>query len=135
MTDPTSRQQPSGWAEAGVTFAGCILGLIGSFHLIAGLTAILNDDFFVRTDNYTFNLDTTAWGWIHLIIGVLLIITAFGLFSRAAWAGVAALVLALLSAIENFFFIPYYPVWSIVLIALDVWVIWALTRPGAIRTN
>ena len=78
MTDPTSRQQPSGWAEAGVTFAGCILGLIGSFHLIAGLTAILNDDFFVRTDNYTFNLDTTAWGWIHLIIGVLLIITAFG---------------------------------------------------------
>ena len=135
MSDPSLRQQPSGWASAGVTFAGCILGLIGSFQLIAGLTAILNDDFFVRTQNYTFDLDTSAWGWIHLLIGVLLIITAFGLFSGAPWAGVTAIVLAILSAIENFFFIPYYPFWSIVLIALDVWVIWALTRPGVLRTE
>ena len=87
MSDPSLRQQPSGWASAGVTFAGCILGLIGSFQLIAGLTAILNDDFFVRTENYTFDLDTTAWGWIHLLIGVLLIITAFGLFSGAPVGG------------------------------------------------
>jgi hypothetical protein len=135
MSDPSSRQEPSGWASAGVTFAGCILGLIGSFQLIAGLTAVLNDDFFVRTENYTFDLDTSAWGWIHLLIGVLLIITAFGLFSRAPWAGVTAIILAILSAIENFFFIPYYPFWSIVLIALDVWVIWALTRPGVLRTD
>ena len=133
MSDPSSRQEPSGWASAGVTFAGCILGLIGSFQLIAGLTAVLNDDFFVRTENYTFDLDTSAWGWIHLLIGVLLIITAFGLFSRAEWAAVVAIVLAGLSALANFFFIPYYPVWSIVLIALDVWVIWALTRPGVMR--
>jgi hypothetical protein len=135
MSDPSLRREPSGWASAGATFAGCVLGLIGSFQLIAGLTAILNDDFFIRTENYTFDLDTTVWGWIHLLIGVLLIITAFGLFSGAPWAGVAAIVLAILSAIENFFFIPYYPFWSIVLIALDVWVIWALTRPEVLRTE
>ena len=60
--------------------------------------------------------------------------TAFGLFNRSTWAGVTALVLAIVSAVVNFFFIPFYPFWSIVIIALDVWVIWALTRPGAIRT-
>jgi uncharacterized membrane protein len=134
--DPSMRPQPpvSGWAVAGITFAGCILTLIGVFQIIAGLTAILNDQFFVVARNYTFDLDTTVWGWLHLIIGVLLVITAFGLFSRSTWAGVTAIVLALLSAVLNFFFIPYYPVWSIVVIALDVWVIWALTRPGAIST-
>ncbi len=132
---PSSSQQPvSGWAVTGITFAACMLTLIGAFQVIAGLTAIFNDDFFVVTRHYTFDLDTTVWGWIHLVIGVLLLITAVGLFARNTAAGVAALVLALLSAIANFFFIPYYPFWSIVVIALDVWVIWALTRPGTIRT-
>ena len=79
-------------------------------------------------------LDTTGWGWIHLIMGALLIATGVGLFSRQTWAGVMAIFLAALSALANFFFIPYYPFWAILVIALDVWVIWALTRPGAIRT-
>jgi hypothetical protein len=134
--DPSMRPQPpvSGWAVAGITFAGCILTMIGVFQIIAGLQAIFDDQFFVVARNYTFDVDTTVWGWLHLILGVLLVITAFGLFSRSAWAGVTAIVLAMLSAVLNFFFIPYYPVWSIVVIALDVWVIWALTRPGAIST-
>jgi hypothetical protein len=134
--DPSMRQQPpvSGWAVAGITFAACMLTMIGVFQIIAGLTAIFDDQFFVVARNYTFDIDTTAWGWLHLILGVLLVITAFGLFARSAWAGVAAIMLAMLSAVLNFFFIPYYPVWSIVVIALDVWVIWALTRPGAVTT-
>ena len=107
---------------------------LGTFEAIAGLVAIFDDNFYVVTRNYTFDLDTTVWGWIHLIIGIALLFTGFGLFSRSTWAGVTAIVLAMLSAIANFFFIPYYPFWSIVVIALAVWVIWALTRPGAIRT-
>ena len=135
--DPSMRRdpEPSGWAVAGVTFAGCILALIGVFQIIAGLTAIFDDEFFVVTSNYTFDVDTTVWGWLHLLLGILLVVTAFGLFSRSTWAGVTAIFLAMLSAVANFFFIPYYPLWSIVLIALDVWVIWALTRPGAIDTR
>lgn len=135
-TDPSMRSQPpvSGWAVAGITFAACVLTMVGVFQIIAGLTAILDDQFFVVSRNYTFNIDTTTWGWMHLILGVLLVITAFGLFARSTWAGVTALVLAMLSAVLNFFFIPYYPVWSIIVIALDVWVIWALTRPSAIST-
>jgi len=135
-TDPTPRGQPrvSGWAVAGITFAGSILTLVGVFQIVMGLTAIFDDDFFVVAQNYTFEVDTTAWGWLHLMLGVLLVVTGFGLFSRSAWAGVAAIVLAMLSALLNFFFIPYYPFWSILVIALNVWVIWSLTRPGAIET-
>ena len=61
-------------------------------------------------------------------------IVAFGLFNRSPWAGVTAIILAGLSAVANFFFIPYYPFWAIVVIALDVWVIWSLTRPGVMET-
>jgi len=130
-----SRDEPvSGWAVGGITFAACVLLLIGTFQLIAGLTAIIDDDFYVVARNYTFNLDTSAFGWIHLLLGILLVITGFGLFNRSGWAGATAIFLAILSAIANFFFIPYFPIWSVVLIALDVWVIWAITRPGAMET-
>lgn len=137
MSEPRSvddQEQLSGWAVGGITFAACILTIIGFFQIIGGLAAIIDDDFFVVVRNYAFDVDTSAWGWIHLVLGILLVITGFGLFSRSAWAGVTAIFLASLSAVVNFFFIPYYPFWAIVIIALDVWVIWALTRPGAIRT-
>lgn len=124
----------SGWAVGGIVFAGTVLMLIGIFQAIGGLVAIFDDDFYVVTRNYTFDLDTTVWGWIHLLIGILLVVVAWGLFTRSAWAGVTAIFLASLSAVANFFFIPYYPAWSILIIALNIWVIWALTRPGAIRT-
>lgn len=136
MNDPRPGQDPqiSGWAVGGITFAACVLTLIGFFQVIAGLVAIIDDQFYVIAQNYTFDIDTSAWGWIHLVIGILLVITGFGLFNGSAWAGVTAIILASLSALANFFFIPYYPFWSILMIALDIWVIWALTRPGAIRT-
>jgi hypothetical protein len=124
----------SGWAVGGVVFAATMLLIIGVFHAIAGLVAIFDDEFYIVGREYTFKLDTTAWGWIHLLMGLLLVGAGWGLFARKAWAGVAAIVLAGLSAIANFFFIPYYPFWAIVVIALDVWVIWSLTRPGAVDT-
>ena len=134
MSDRTPTGPPvSGWAVGGIAFAATVLTIIGVFQIIAGLVAIFNDDFYVVAQNYTFDLDTSAWGWIHLLLGILLVATGWGLFSGATWAGVTAIVLASLSAIANFFFIPYYPFWSIVLIALDIWVIWAITRPGTLE--
>jgi hypothetical protein len=128
-TEPTL----TGWAAAGITFAATMMFIIGVFQIIAALAAIFDDDFYVVTANYAFDLDTSAWGWIHLLIGILLLVAAWGLYSGAAWAVVTAIVLASLSAIANFFFIPYYPFWSLLVIALNIWVIWALTRPGAAR--
>jgi hypothetical protein len=136
-TAPESRQpgEPpiSGWALGGMVFAATMLVIIGIFQAINGLVAIIDDDFYVVRRNYTFDLDTTGWGLIHLILGIILVVVGLALYARQEWAAITAVVLAGLSAVANFFFIPYYPLWSIVVIALDVWVIWALTRPGAIR--
>jgi hypothetical protein len=128
------RPPMSGWAVGGVVFAATMMLVIGTFQIIAGLVAIIDDEFYVVGREYTFELDTTAWGWIHLLLGILLVVCGWALFARQAWAGATAIVLAGLSAIANFLFIPYYPFWSILVIALDVWVIWSLTRPGAVDT-
>jgi len=124
----------SGWAAGGITFAATMLALVGTFQIIQGLVAVFNDEFYVVTRNYTFDLDVSAWGWIHLIIGLGMLAVAFGLYARALWAVIGGLAFAMLSALSNFFFIPYYPIWALVLIALNLWIIWSLTRPGAIRT-
>jgi hypothetical protein len=135
LQDPQpADRSPSGWALGAIVFAGCILTLSGVLQILAGLVAIFDDDFYVVARNYTFELDVTLWGWIHLLLGAAVLATGLGLFNRATWAGVVAIALAMLSAISNFFFIPIYPIWSLVVIGLNVWVIWALTRPGAIRT-
>jgi hypothetical protein len=107
--------------------------LVGTFQVLEGLVAIINDDFYLTTRNYTFDLDTTAWGWIHLISGVVMLVAGFGLFARSTWAGVFAIVIASLSAVSQFFFIPYYPLWALLLIGLNAWIIWSLTRPGALN--
>ena len=133
MSEDYTPEPTSGWVAGGVMFAAVMMVLIGSFEVIAGLTAIFDDEFFVVGANYTFELDTTAWGWIHLLLGALVVLAGAALFSGAAWAGIVALVLAVLAAIANFFFIPYYPFWAILEIALACWVIWALTRPGVLR--
>jgi hypothetical protein len=137
MTEYDTTREPtvSGWAVGGITFAGTMLILIGMFQVIDGIAAIANDEFFLVGQNYTFNLDTSAWGWIHLLLGIGLIIAGWSIFAGRTWAAVVALTLAMLSAVANFFFIPYYPFWAILIIALNCWVIWSLTRPGVVRSG
>jgi hypothetical protein len=107
--------------------------VIGVLQVVQGLAAILDDDFFVVARSYAFDLDVTAWGWIHLALGVFLVFAGLSLFARKVWAGAIALTLASFSIVANFFLVPYYAPWAILLIALDVFVIWALTRPGVLR--
>jgi hypothetical protein len=120
-------REVSGWTVGFVVFAGVMLMLIGTFHAITGLAAIIEDEFFVVGRNYAYELDATAWGWLHLIYGLIVAGAGFGVFSGATWARVVGITLASISAIANFFFIPYQPVWAILIIALDLLVISALT--------
>ena len=124
----TRSREPSGSAAAGYVFAAIIMIVVGCFQAIAGLAAIFEDEFYAVSPNYVFEVDTTTWGWIHLLLGLLVAFAGFALFAAKTWARVIGVTLAGLSAIANFFFIPYYPFWAILIIALDVWVIWALTR-------
>jgi len=132
--DIDDRPAVSGWAVGALAFAGSLMIIIGAFSAIAGLAAIIDDDYFVVVRGYAFDLDVTAWGWIHLILGLAVLATGIGLLAGTAWAGIVAIVLAVLVAIDYFFFIPYAPFWSLLVIALCVWVIWAVTRVRASDT-
>ena len=125
-----SPRGPSEWALTGVMFAAIMMILIGIFQFFEGLAAIVNDQFYVKAPHYTYDIDITGWGWIHLILGIVVVLAGIGLFTGKLWAGIVAIFLAFLSAFANFLFIPYYPFWSILMIAVAVWVIWSLTRPG-----
>jgi hypothetical protein len=127
---PTTRE---GWTTGLALFAAIIMIMGGVFQAIAGLVALLEDEFFVATPNYTFAFDVTTWGWIHLVVGVVVALAGFAVMSGRTWARVVGITLAVLSALTNFAFIPYYPVWALLIIALDVFVIWALAvyRPAA----
>jgi hypothetical protein len=124
------RERPPGWAVGFIVFAAVMMMMTGVFQALAGLVAIFENEFYVAARNYLFEFDVTAWGWIHLILGVIVALAGFGLLSGATWARVVGITLAVLSAIANFLFIPYYPFWSLLIIALNVFVIWALAVHG-----
>jgi hypothetical protein len=111
-------------------FAGTLMVLIGILHAIQGVVALVNDTFFLVGPKWTFSFDVTTWGWIHLLVGILVAFAGFFVFRGAIWARTVGVLLAAFSAIVNFAWLPYYPVWALVVIALDVFVIWALTLHG-----
>jgi len=111
-------------------FAGTLMVLIGILHAIQGVVALVNDSFFLVGPKWTFSFDVTTWGWIHLLVGILVAFAGFFVFRGAIWARTVGVLLAAFSAIVNFAWLPYYPVWALVVIAFDVFVIWALTLHG-----
>lgn len=123
-------QQRSSAAAGWTMFAGIMMMLIGFFHGLAGLSGIIQDDFYAVLPNYVLKFAVTTWGWIHLIGGIVIVLAGFGVFSGAVWARTVGVILAAVSALVSFAWIPLYPIWSIVLIAIDVTVIWALTVHG-----
>lgn len=123
-----SRQHTSGWVSGFVVFAAAMMMMIGFFQGIQGLAAILNDSFYVVTPDYSFEIDVTTWGWIHLIGGIVIGLSGIFLLTGNIVARIVGIVVALLSAINNFLYVPYYPFWSILIIAVNIVVIWALTK-------
>ena len=121
----------TGWV-GWVVFAGMMLVMLGVFHIIEGLVAIFRDEvFLVGPKGLVVNVDYTAWGWAHVIGGALGILVGACLLAGQMWARVVAVIVAMLSAIVNMAFLPAYPVWSAILITLDVLVIWAVTVHGS----
>ncbi|MEU9126628.1 hypothetical protein AB0D08_00700 [Kitasatospora sp. NPDC048540] len=114
------------WVTGLVLFAAVMLLVNGILEIFQGIMAIADDDLFVTTPRYVFRLDLTSWGWIHLVLGVLITLTGLGLLRAATWARIGGIFFASLSAIAAFLSLPYYPLWSLVLLAIDVFVIWAL---------
>jgi hypothetical protein len=120
----------SGGAVGVIVFAAVLMMLSGVMSAVQGLVALVNDNFYVVGEEYLFEFDVTSWGWIHLIVGVVVAFAGFSLFQGATWARTVAVIVACLSIIANFLWIPYYPVWSLTVIAFGVFVIWAVTAHG-----
>lgn len=130
-TDYGSRAEPPSGAAVGFTmFAAVLMMMVGSFQAFVGLVGILENEFYAATPNYILELDATTWGWVHLLVGLLVAFAGYAVLSGKTWGRVIGVILAVLSALANFVFIPLYPFWSITVIALNVAVIWALTAHG-----
>lgn len=130
--DPTApRSSDSGWSTTFAVFAAILMMLGGVVGVFVGIAAILRDEIYVRTPQYVLSLDVTVWGWVHLGLAVLLGVAGAGVIWGRTWARVVGIGAAGLNLIAHFAFLPYYPIWSLVIIALDVIVIWALAvYPG-----
>ncbi|MFI6582810.1 hypothetical protein [Embleya sp. NPDC050493] len=119
-THPATRS--SGWT----TFAAVLMTVGGVLAVFQGIAAIAKDDVIVETRNYSFSWSTTGWGWIHVILGAVIFLAGLALFTNALWARFLGVLLAGLSMLANFVWLPHYPLWSIVVIAVDIAIIWAL---------
>ncbi|HEY5979160.1 MAG TPA: hypothetical protein VIT41_05935 [Microlunatus sp.] len=123
----TSKHQlPAPWAQGVSVFAGVMMIVGGGFQALQALAAIVNDQYIVVLPNYIYSFDLTAWGWIHLLLGLALVAIGICLLMGQGWAKMAGIVVAAVAALINFTWLPYAPLWAIVVIAIDVLVIWAL---------
>jgi hypothetical protein len=118
--------RPSAWVAGLALFAGIVMTVVGVYQVLLGIAALLNDDIYVRTPSYVYGFDLTVWGWVHLVFGLVLVLTGISVVRGQTWARWVGIALVALNLIANFMFIPYYPVWSLLIVALDVAVIWGL---------
>jgi hypothetical protein len=126
-SDPPPAQ--TGWV-GWIVFAAVMMMIAGSLNLFYGIVAAVNDEWVGWTNGDAVYLDISQWGWVHIILGAVVLLSGIGLLSGNILARSVAVVVAALSLIANFFFIPAYPLWSLTVITIDVLVIWALTAHG-----
>ncbi len=126
-SSPRSAREGSAGAYGVAVFAGVMLVTVAVFQIIEGIAAIAEDEILVTGQKYAFQFDVTTWGWIHLILGIIGVAVGLGLLAGQTWARIVGISLAVIAALANFAFLPYYPLWTLLIIAFYVLVIWALT--------
>jgi hypothetical protein len=120
------------WPIGLLMFAAIVMIMVGAFQVLMGLVAIVDDDFMVPTREYLFDFGRSAWGWVHLLLGLGVAAAGVALLRGRTWGRAVAIVLALCSAVASFAFLPHYPLWATVVIGLDVAVIWAVATQGGL---
>ncbi|MEU0522297.1 DUF7144 family membrane protein [Streptomyces niveus] len=114
------------WATGGAMFAGVLLFVDGVLGILNGVVALARDNVFTLNGTYTYQFTLTSWGWIHLVVGAVLVLTGLGIMSGASWARVLGVAMAAVSIVANFMWLFYQPVWAVIAIAIGVFVIWSL---------
>nr|WP_287390206.1 hypothetical protein [Candidatus Microthrix sp.] len=132
MTQTEERTGWTGW----IYFAGTMLLIGGTLSIIYGFVALFNDNWVVFGNTNAVFLDLTGWGWVHVIIGALIVLSGFGVFTGNVLARTVGVIVAAVSMIANFLWLPVYPFWAIIIIVIDALVIWALmVHGGELRSN
>ena len=126
---PSEYSQRTGWT-GWIVFAAIMMIVAGTLNLLYGIIAAVNDDWIVFTNRANVYLDLSEWGWVHIILGGIVLLSGIALFSGNILARTVAVIVASISLIANFFFIPVYPLWALIVITIDVLVIWAVTAHG-----
>jgi hypothetical protein len=121
--------ESTGWT-GWIVFAGVMMIIAGSLNAFYGVIAAVNDNWVGWTNRENAYLDVSQWGWVHIILGVIVLLSGIGLFSGNILARTVAVIIASISLVANFFFIPVYPLWALTVIVIDALVIWALTAHG-----
>ncbi|GAA2230660.1 hypothetical protein GCM10010413_30210 [Promicromonospora sukumoe] len=124
---PVASYGPPPTAPSPAGFAGSMLILASLFQVMQGISAVAEDTLYVAGVEYVYALDVATWGWIHIALGVVALAAGIGVLTGRTWAFVVGIILASLASLANFAFLPYYPIWSSIIIAFDVLVIWALS--------
>ena len=123
--------QPTGWT-GWIAFGAVMMVMLGSFHAIAGFVGIFQESYFlVGSSDLVVEVDYTTWGWVHLIAGIVIIAAGAMLITGATWARVVTVAVAFLSALLNLAFLAAYPIWSTIMITVDILVIWAVIVHGS----
>jgi len=133
-TSSNTRPKPSAWV-GWIAFAAIMMLVVGLFNVIDGIAAIASNKVFISGSGGAVVLDVTAWGWVHLVIGLLVAVVGYFLLQGASWATYAAIVLVIVNMLTQMMFLPAYPLWSIMIIALDSFVLWALIVHGDERVR
>ncbi|MEV0893724.1 hypothetical protein [Promicromonospora sp. MEB111] len=129
-TYPGAQYDPGTSGSAAMTtaaFAGTMLLIVGAFQVLQGIAALASNTVYVSGVEYVYKLDMTSWGWIHIVIGAIAVATGIGVLAAQKWAYFVGIILAVVASFTNFAFIPYYPIWSLVILAFNIAVIWALS--------
>lgn len=116
----------SAWAAGGTMFAGVLMMVNGILGIFEGIAGIAKDDVYERIGDYVYKFNLTTWGWIHLVLGILVAVVGWGILKGAGWAKASGVALAALAIVAQFLWLPYTPVWALISIAIGVFVIWAL---------
>jgi uncharacterized membrane protein len=128
---PGRSRTPSPWASGLALFAGIMMVMSGILDFFSGIMAAAHNDIYVSTPNYAFKFNTATWGWIHIVLGALLVVVGVGVLMGKSWARMTGIFVVALAGMGNFLSIPYYPLWALALLAIDVFVIWGLATTDA----
>ena len=131
----SSTARPDTVAVGIITSAAVVLILAGVLNAMQGVVALATNEFYVVTQKWLFQFDVTTWGWVHILLGLIAAATGVALLTGAFWARLLGVIIAAVSVVANFLWLPYYPVWALIIIAFDVFVIWALTTHGQDMKN